>query len=708
MLTFKSLLLFYASLIVSLPVIANNNYDSLKREIDALSGRERLNFYIDICSDYSTSAEEAKQVLYFVDEALLFAEQLSDQKAIYRLKIEKIGAKAVLENNTQNLDSINVIIEELIREEEEDLLLKAYIVKGNEEVDLDEMDKARTTYSKAMKYAESLNDSSTLSVIYNNLGNVANRLRRVDEAISYYHKSLIIREKKHDKNLTRTYNNLAQMYRTIGNYEKAIVFDKKAMKEQTKNNNIFGLSISNLNLGNTYRKLNKIDSSLYFNQEALRLSQSIKDTIGFAFAFYNIASVYYSQEDYKNGVKYYEKAYPIFEEGKLKTYTATTLNSLSACYRSLGKLDKAELCLEKSEKIIQDLNSHVLRKFLHESYYYIYKDRGNYKEALKHSELFRQFSDSVLSETQIEKIANLEKDYEIKDRDYKIALLDKENELNSLKLAQQRLIRNGLVFLVLMFFVMVFVLYNKYNTKRKIEGILNMKNQALDEANQTKDLFFSIIAHELRNPLSAFKMLTNGLRSNLDHYSKEEIEEQLNDLRISANNLSDLLQNLLQWSLSQTDRITIDLKQHDIKVLLDDVLFQVNSLAVQKGIVIDKEKVLSMNAEFDWNTMEFVIRNLLVNALKFSDHNSSIELETQDEIEFIVITIKDYGIGMSEKDVDKLFQINYNVNHIGNSPNKGTGLGLILVDEFVRKNNGRIEVKSRLSEGTTFDIYLPK
>ncbi|MBB3699402.1 tetratricopeptide repeat protein [Flammeovirga yaeyamensis] len=704
----KLLLLTALSISFSLNATNKEPLDSLKIEVLKMSDKEKISFYYEHCTDYSASPQKAKNALFFLDEAIELSEKMNDKDSYYRFRIEKLGAQSILENDSTKILEMDDMISELKDYNNLALIQRALVIKGNELEQMDLMSDAKKTYLAALDYAITLKDTSRQGVIYNNLGNIANKTSRNEEAIKYYLQSLTLREKGDLKNLNRTYNNISQIYKRIGDYEKSILYNQKAIQVQVAQKNVFGQSISYLNLGNTYRHMGQYDSSIYYNKEALRLSESINDTIGFAFAFYNLGSSNFSKKDFHEAIKYYKKAYPIYEKGNMKSYAASTLNSLSASYRSAGNLKKAEYYLIKAEVLSKDLNSFSLKENIHQNYYYIYKDQGNYKEALKHSELYKQYADSVLNESQLEKIASLEKDYEIKDRDNKIALLDKENELAELKITQQNLVRKGLILLIFMTFIVAFVLFSKYNAKRKTERILSLKNQALDEANHVKDQFFSIIAHELRNPLSAFKMLTNGLKSNLNYYSKEEIEDQLNELRLSANSLSELLQNLLQWSLSQTDRMIIQPIDSDVKVVLDNVIQHSNSFAQQRGIKINNEKVNNSMIKMDIQTMEFVFRNLIINSIKFSPSDSEVIIETNEHTDFLKVSIKDHGIGMSENDVEKLFQLNYNMNTIGNSPNKGSGLGLLLVKEFVSRNNGRIEVHSQLSKGTTIDIYLPK
>lgn len=237
-------------------------------------------------------------------------------------------------------------------------------------------------------------------------------------------------------------------------------------------------------------------------------------------------------------------------------------------------------------------------------------------------------------------------------------------------------------------------------------GTLNVSNQELRELNTTKDKFFSIIAHDLKNPFSAILGYTNLLLMRLDAYDKEKIRYSIRKIDSSAQNLYKLLENLLQWSRSQLDLMKIipeDIALYDmiteIKMLLHDDLERKN---LSLEIVVPEDLTICT----DKNVMDTVLRNLIVNAIKFSE-NGVIKVYTKEREGAVYIYVKDYGVGMSEEVMQGLFKLKRSRTIQGTHGETGTGLGLIICKEFITRCMGEIGVNSKEGEFTEFYFSLP-
>ncbi len=230
----------------------------------------------------------------------------------------------------------------------------------------------------------------------------------------------------------------------------------------------------------------------------------------------------------------------------------------------------------------------------------------------------------------------------------------------------------------------------------------------LQQLNVTKDKFFSIIAHDLKNPFASMKNLSDMLHDNYSMLDEEDKQELIASMKITAQRIFDLLENLLTWSRSQRGSIQF---HPDIVTPLFIVQNNFDLLAenaTNKSIKLINEIQEGMELVADSNLLSTIIRNLTSNAIKFTPDGGSISVGAEDKCDYTEFYVKDTGVGMSPEDIQKLFRIDISHTTIGTGQEKGTGLGLILCKEFVEKHGGRIWVESELAKGTTFKFTIKK
>jgi len=245
--------------------------------------------------------------------------------------------------------------------------------------------------------------------------------------------------------------------------------------------------------------------------------------------------------------------------------------------------------------------------------------------------------------------------------------------------------------------------------RRQAEMEINFKNEELIKVNAEKDKFFSIMAHDLRGPLSSFLCLTKMFAEQLPVMKKKEIQEIANSLKESAARVFHLIENLLEWS--RMKRGLIEFKPQSIP-LIDIINKSIESLsdqADQKNQEIQLQVPENMIVNVDFTMLESTLRNLLSNAMKFSFRGGKILISAKGiQDNFIEIDITDNGIGMNSMLMSNLFQINGQKGRNGTEGEPSTGLGLLLCKEFVEKNGGKIQVESVEGKGSTFSFTLPK
>ena len=237
---------------------------------------------------------------------------------------------------------------------------------------------------------------------------------------------------------------------------------------------------------------------------------------------------------------------------------------------------------------------------------------------------------------------------------------------------------------------------------------LKAQRDELHEVNSAKDKLFSIVAHDLKNPFSVLLGFIELIQESYDSFAEEERKEMIGIIGESAGHVYNLLNNLLNWSISQRGVIQFNPKITNIVDLVNDNITLLTDQAAKKSINIEfKPSHEDINLLIDTNILNVVIRNLLTNAVKYTDKNGTIRLNCVVKGKNVVLSIKDNGIGISEENVNKLFRNDIHFSTRGTKNETGTGLGLIVCKEFIEKHQGKIWLESEENEGTTFFISIP-
>ncbi len=238
---------------------------------------------------------------------------------------------------------------------------------------------------------------------------------------------------------------------------------------------------------------------------------------------------------------------------------------------------------------------------------------------------------------------------------------------------------------------------------------LQKANIQLEHLNATKNKFFSIIAHDLKNPFQAIFGFSELLMRNHDDFEENQKLELLTMIKTSSESAFNLLENLLHWARTQTDTIRYNPAQIKISELIEQNIELTKASAENKSISLVSEIDSNCSVYADNNMINLVIRNLLSNAIKFTKEEGSIVIKCYDvKPDELAVSITDTGIGMSKENIDKLFRIDEYFSTTGTSGESGTGLGLIICKEFVEKNKGKISIESEPGIGSTFTFTLPK
>ena len=238
------------------------------------------------------------------------------------------------------------------------------------------------------------------------------------------------------------------------------------------------------------------------------------------------------------------------------------------------------------------------------------------------------------------------------------------------------------------------------------QNTIKESGKKLKASNETKDKFFSIISHDLRNPFQNILGLSDLLSKDYDSIDDNHRKRIINGINNSAKLTYSLLENLLTWSGSQRGRIKINREVLQLKSLCDQSIGPYLAYACEKGLVVKNNIHEDISVMADKYTIEIVLGNLVNNAIKFTA-SGGVYITSSTNNDNVEISISDTGVGINDDMLDKIFQIDRFVSTRGTNNETGTGLGLILCKEFIAKNNGTINVSSKPGKETTFIITLP-
>ena len=231
-------------------------------------------------------------------------------------------------------------------------------------------------------------------------------------------------------------------------------------------------------------------------------------------------------------------------------------------------------------------------------------------------------------------------------------------------------------------------------------------NKELQIANDTREKIFSVISHDLRtsigNMRNVFRFMLDGM---VDPVEDRDI---IFDAEVTSRHTFNLLENLLYWAKSQQGNIQLYQETIDVEDAVNDVIDQEMGSAINKSIELTKNIESDLKLFGDRITLNIILRNLLINAIKFTPENGKIEVMVKEIEDGISITIKDNGVGMSASDIAKILEKTEAFSKKGTNQEKGTGIGLVIAGEFIELNKGRIEITSEIDQGSEFTVIFPK
>ncbi len=237
---------------------------------------------------------------------------------------------------------------------------------------------------------------------------------------------------------------------------------------------------------------------------------------------------------------------------------------------------------------------------------------------------------------------------------------------------------------------------------------IEKQNTVLEHLNDTKDKLFSIIGHDLKSPVASLKVATNLIQ----YYSAQGDIQKLKDvgskINTAVDNVNQLLDNLLKWAMSQRNLLKCEVVKINVKNVISRVTDTLRETILIKEIIISNQVTDDCYIDADVDMVLVIFRNVLSNAIKFSNQHGCIGINGQCSDNNVCIQIEDHGKGMSEQKIKTLFNLAHNKSSLGTNREKGTGLGMVLVKDFMEFNKGMVKVESKIGQGTKVELYFPE
>ena len=401
-------------------------------------------------------------------------------------------------------------------------------------------------------------------------------------------------------------------------------------------------------------------------------------------------------------------------ENSQKIATIESMINLAEIYKITGESDLQLVYLKKAADFCQ---KYYLLSYLQSIYtelILIYSSANNQAAVQKYVTEYKNVSDSVVARQNVDRLNQINSIIQVHELEKGMRKLEEDNLVQNERLRIRNMI---LVAGIISVSVLVLLLISISRNNRKIKEvnrllqkqseIIEHQSQHLEELNNTKDKFFSIVAHDLRSPMVSLKQFSDLLIDQVDSLSIGEIKSMGNNLQTSLDNTIRMTDNLLTWARLQMKDYEIRPERINMRLMISEINELYGGMAEKKGISLDNSVDPSISVTGDRNQLAFIFRNLINNAIKFTEKGGSVKILTQllpgGKTE---ISVTDSGTGIPENQKNELFFIGRKHSSVGTAGETGTGLGLILSYEFVKLNDGNMEVESTTGKGTIFRVIL--
>lgn len=672
-------IIIFTGLFWNLPGLAREpDTDSLIARTAGAPAEELARIYLDL--SLQLREEYVDSALYYANRAelLLLKDDPQDLlPELYKTKGMIYEDKLVYD---RSLVYLRKAFEAFIKREDQHEVAECALHIGNIHYSLGDFSDAYYYYLQSLHAYERDSDRIGIAMMENNLGIVAHEMGKLDEAAVHYQSAYEIYHasgKFIDE--CRALNNIGLIHYDRQQYDSARtyfeqVLDKMDPDSLSGDDERYILSGVYNNLALLYSDLDDHASALSFLRRGLALAKQIDDQ-------YNIGSVY------------------------------TNLGSL---FGEMNLQDSALYYLHRALQMSRMLGFKHLELETYRELAYLHAGTGNYMSAYHWHLRYDTVYKAIFNENQANQIARLRGMYEQELKDREIEQLHSEAQV------QRMLNKVFLVFIVVIVALVIIIAVN-LRSKKLANQMLADRNQQISSAmkklsesekelqklNVSKDRIFSVVAHDLRNPVAAVAGFSELLYENFDQFPVETQKEYLLQITQATQRIQNLLENLLIWARSQMKAIKFEPVTFRVRSVIEECVKELKANLDHKKIECTVKFDRKCVVHADRAMIHTVFRNLIMNAIKFSFPGGKVRISSEMESDRCHIMVTDEGIGIQPEIQKKLFHFSEVLSTPGTAGEPGSGLGLAICSEFVTRNGGEITVESEPGNGSTFTVNLP-
>ncbi|WP_442266694.1 tetratricopeptide repeat-containing sensor histidine kinase [Tenacibaculum sp. ZS6-P6] len=497
----------------------------------------------------------------------------------------------------------------------------------------------------------------------------------------------------------------SQKEKDILNYIQGVsAINKKIFKKALNNfDNISNQSdfknLKNLKLGWLHLNLKDYKKSIEYYLDWENNIESTTDSIIRSNAFHDIGVCYIHMKDYNKAKKYFDKEIFLLDKKDKSSLIRTKIDLANIYYQQY--LDNEAIPLfEDAYKMAKSFSDLDLKQLTAQNMAVIERNRKRYKESVEYYQEYNKWKDSIWNRDRIIELAD-------RDKKLTVAQKDKEIAVQEAEIKQKEAVQRGLLFGASGLMLFIGALGFFYSKLRKQNVLITKQKEDLAIANKTKNYLFSVVSHDLRSPMNTIKYQHEQLKKHIADNNLEAIEEANNTAITVTESTSHLLNNVLHWSLEQSNQMVFAQKAYPLKPIVEHVLYDYENLIEANAIEISTNYIQNSIVNADRESIKIVLRNLLDNAVKYMNGEGKITVEIGvDNENYSYVSIQDTGIGIPKDRLEKINALKgVSIDKIDRS--EGVGLGLILCQTLVKKNKGILSFDSEVGKGTKVTIQLP-
>lgn len=575
---------------------------------------------------------------------------------------------------------------------------------------------AKTDKASALQHFEAslesrtkLHDSVGIANNLLNIGTINYQSGNYSKANDYFYRALNLAGPMHNDAIRAiALNNLSSIHNKLKNYSLSLNYLQQALEIHLKSGNRQKQALVKSSFGNTYYLKGDYKQARKSYEQALSIQKEFKDnTENILDVYINLALVFKSEGDTLSAIKMLKESLALSRKGGYKEQESVILNNLGSFSLEKNNTESLEMLLASLKTSTNSGNRRIVLANYDNLQQY-YSNKQDYKTAYSFAEKYQALNDSIYNEEIVETIIDLQTKYETAEKEKELVMMSKEKLARELELSRANMQKYGMVGISVLLLLLLGALYSRFLIKRRNQLQLTAVNEKLNELNKTKDKLFSIVSHDLKNSMSGFSTIVNTINGKYDNFTTDEIKYYIGEITTSANTMKGLLRNLLDWSRSQQNLIKIYPSEINVPLLVNDCVAQVRQEIRQKAIELKQEINENLVLYSDKTVVNAVVRNILVNAVKYSYEGGIIEIEAAHNNGRVEILIRDYGLGMDEEELSHIMKPNtYVKSKPGAAGEKGAGLGLMLTKELLEKISGQVNISSEKGKGSSFRILLP-